>query len=443
MKSSNQSRASAELYSELFPAPVLAATPLKHLNNCYDVLLGKETDLYVELVASARQESSIELSSDGGLIMLDLAQSMTLKTLLRMVADGVKYHVMANTIKGCVALFISQKSVSYARAIHEQAIGFDRSDLLHGRFARWRFGRFLRREYHDIFVHPEFERLVDTYLLSHEIGHFKLSQGLLTDELPERIADIYEYALKVVCYERDPEPIFRAKATYNGTIPMDEAGLEKIRRDLETRRSHYEANRGQVLEEVACDVVAYRRFLEIVLSEIRVENETPYQRVFQHFYIMLCMIDLHKAMNERVELSFGSSVENPERPGHIADINFRKNALVYAAAAMVVDDFHKENGRTDGEPPRILGDFQVMISTVKVSFDGYYHMPVTRAIIRVLKMVESATADWKKDRRREAYVRGSRLSFFDPGVLGDSSLFERTLGKAAAKEALKHLYSPD
>ncbi|HYI49764.1 MAG TPA: hypothetical protein VEX35_15005 [Allosphingosinicella sp.] len=334
-----------------------------------------------ELITSKRQSAYLIDRGDQAVILYDLSQSMALKRLLDFVEADRPYDEIAKLYAACAGLSVADESPALCAALLSMPVPQE-GEYLHN------LG--------DLLAHYQafkatlpglmFEwksSLVDGYLLAHEMAHFlwKHPDELMT-RLKSGAESAFEYALGQVCYENQPN--FADIAQHWGELPKGPEELEKLRRDLVNRRRSHEAKRNHLIEEIACDAYALLMVSVIHMSVWQPKTDDyeavleGYLRFAQTFFLIVALSDLHQAMIRRAKHSVASGIET-EKPADIADMHFRKMALIYSMTGNAMTCLPERLRQVEAFPT-VLQGVQSVIVGLKDSFGALIAIPVTRLI---------------------------------------------------------------
>jgi hypothetical protein len=294
----------------------------------------KPDQLRVELIASKRQSARLLSRKDEAAILFDLSQSIVLKRLFHEVYTDQPYDEAARILCAAAGLAVADESPALCSALLSITVP-EQSEYLHGHADLLEHYLALK-EFLPNLLGTWQSSLIDGYLFAHEVSHH-LFQGpsKLMGRLQSGARSAFEFALNQVCYERHPE--FEAIAQHGGALPKDPEALERLRCDLATRREHYEANRNHLVEEITCDAYALTMLMASHVQAWRPDTDDQnailngFMRLAQTFFLIVALSDLHQAMIQRAKLSLATGIES-EKPGDIADMHFRKMALMYVIA---------------------------------------------------------------------------------------------------------------
>jgi len=204
----------------------------------------------------------------------------------------------------------------------------------------------------------------------------------------------FEFALNEICYEKRPD--FELIAQHHGAIHIEPAELQGTCADLANRRVHYEGSREHLIEEITCDADA---LTVLMSSHPRAwwsmegnsnEKLSDFSRFAQIFFLTACLPDLHQAMIKRAHLSVSTGIQS-EKPGPIADMHFRKIALLYTIAERAMTCV-PDTDRNDQTFTEILYHVKQVMGLQKQAMDALVVIPTTRVIKRELIAFERITS---------------------------------------------------
>ncbi|PCK77671.1 hypothetical protein [Rhizobium sophoriradicis] len=430
--STGWSQRTAARYSDLCAPEQIRKEPREALLSLLSrTLAGPKPDqLRAELIATKQQSASVITKRDEGVILFDVAQSMVLKRLFHLVASDQPYDAAAKVLSAAAGLAVADQHPALCSALLSLSVP-EQAEYVHDEAA-------LRQHYSvlkpvlEVLLTDWQSSIIDGFIFAHEISHFKLHEP---DKLMLRVQagarSAYEFALNEVCYERRPD--FETIARHYGAIHIEPAELERIRADLANRRVHYDESREHLIEEITCDAYA---LTVLMSSHTRVwwpmegdsnEKLSGFSRFAQTFFLVACLSDLHQAMIKRAHLSTATGIES-EKPGHIADMHFRKIALFYTIAecAMTCVPDTDRNDRTFTE---MLYQVKQVIGLQKQALDALVVIPITRVIKAGLIAFEQDAAQQQPVEAGECWQ--GRLA-----VLFGESLPKATFQNAALRTML-------
>lgn len=381
--STGWSQRTAARYSDLCAPEQIRKEPREALLSLLSrILAGPKPDqLRAEFIATKQQSASVITKGDEGVILFDVAQSMVLKRLFHLVASDQPYDAAAKVLGAAAGLSVADQHPALCSALLSLSVP-EQAEYVHDEVALRQHYGVLKLMLETLLTDSQ-SSIIDGFIFAHEISHFMLHEP---DKLMMRVQagarSAFEFALNEVCYEKRPD--FEIIAQHYGAIHIEPAELERIRDDLANRRMHYEESREHLIEEITCDAYA----LTVLMSgHARVwqpmggdsnENLSGFSRFAQTFFLVACLSDLHQAMIKRAHLSATAGIDS-EKPGNIADMHFRKIALLYTIAecAMTCVPATDRNDQTFTE---MLYQVKQVIGLQKQALDALVVIPITRVI---------------------------------------------------------------
>jgi hypothetical protein len=350
----------------------------------------KPDGLALELIASKRQSACLVEGASEAVILFDLAQSMVLKELFRLVRIDRPYDDIAYLVAGCAGLSVADESPKLCAALlsmpersEEPQYIYDMSTML---------------EYYAQFrgILPQLlfqwqAPLIDGYILAHEVSHFLLNRpDFIMARMKHEARNAFNFALQQVCYEREPN--FDEIAQRGGLLRIDPAQLERLRLDLSNRREYYEAHANEIIEEIACDAHGLLTTASTLHSVWAGGATHPddiiaaYLQFARTYFLLFALGDFHQAMIQRAKLSVRAGVLT-EKPGDIATMHLRKIALIHGMADQV-GTFLPEAMRTQAHFERFLQAFAEAIGAFKQMIDALIVSPATLVVRDVILRCE-------------------------------------------------------
>lgn len=339
-------------------------------------------DFSLEFVKTARQSSFISHRGQETAIFFDICQSLILKTMLSQVLSGESYVKMTYLLRECAALYVSPYENNFALLIQrarfsmEPEVFFKESSGMSGTLS----------SYGEALKDRATFRIIDLMILAHEVFHLlEARKGRIHKEIPVVAEACYDFALTQCCYEREPN--FEQIATYNGRVELSNQQLASIKGDLINRRSHYGEQKEKILEEVRCDLFSFSAVIEFFTANSRLDFNKQWLRVLccQLYFIVFCLVDIHFAVTRRAFLSFKFNVFH-QRPGSVADIHFRKMAVIYGMYVYLnaVDTTRKWGS----DRIKHFNHFLKSISTLNDAYTDVYHAPTIRKVMECFGFAE-------------------------------------------------------
>lgn len=338
-------------------------------------------DLRAEFILSHRQSATILEGTSEAVILFDLTQSMVLKRLFRLVSTDQPYDEAARVLAAAAGLAVANDSPGLCSELLDITVP-ERGEYLHEEKVLFEHYRVLRRVLQNLLTEWE-SSLIDGFIFAHEVSHFAFSrEDPLMTRLRFGARSAFEYALDQVCYERRPD--FEEIAQHGGDLPKEEESLALLRRDLVNRRAHYEATREHLIEEITCDGYALTMLADSHIRAWRPETRNVnailegFSRFAQTFFMIATLSDLHQAMMNRAKLSAAAGIDS-EKPGNIADMHFRKMALMYLIAELTMTCIPRSewSSKLFGE---MLAQVTQALGAQKRAVDAVVVIPITRVI---------------------------------------------------------------
>ncbi|NHE55786.1 hypothetical protein [Cyclobacterium plantarum] len=368
-----------EFYSELFDTKTVNKGYFHHIYGFAKSVLGEKI-IPIELVATFRQSSFIYHRKNQSAIFFDLGQSFLLKSIFKTIASGAGFSALVEIFKQSACLYIVTQDYNFASLLSKHPLvpfqkyySCKEDDLAF-------YGNIMSR-YKEVLQSTEFYKIVDNFIIGHEIFHY-LSHRKHSVEWFKRSSDEYfEDALNQCCYEQRGD--FAEIASYYGRIKLSKESLEKIRSDLASRRIDYIARKEDLTKEIECDLFAFTYMTRFICKD----QEKSIDSVLffcKLFYILFCIFDLHFAINRRFLLSIRSSI-SCTKPPDIADINFRKVALVEIIWNHIYNNVLLRNGVNNKEINSLYVKFREDIFNFKAAIDNLYLIPITNAFYDMLE----------------------------------------------------------
>lgn len=382
------------------------------------ILGGRPSELNIAPVCTTKQTCFMIQGQKESALCFDVTQSLLLKNLFAIVLEGRDYFPFAECLVEGIAVSGCVRDFPYAKIVQMLSVGTG-DHYVHGPERRQRFQEDLL-SFRGHIDYPVLH-LVDVYLIAHELAHFELDRSNVEPGLHEMADMAFEFALREVCYEDQPN--FERIANYNSTPVLTKEALAVIKRDLRNRRSHYLADRDRLTLEIACDSFALSSFVWIARAISKRSSSTDHCAFVTWFYLIMCISDLHQAMLRRGSLSETLGVLS-EKPADVADVHFRKVAILATAARLMHELFPGAEGRTSFAVDVAVQDLASVIEPVRNAFEGLYTMPVTVAIRDTLLEAEKTRMKFGPEVLERATRPDDLATVFD---------FERLFGKKFAE----------
>ncbi len=427
--STGWSQRTAARYSDLCAPEQIRPEPRNALLSLLSrTLAGPKPDrLRAELIATKQQSASVVTKRDEGVILFDVTQSMVLKRLFQLVASDQPYDAAAKVLGAAAGLAVADQHPALCSALLSLRVP-EQSEYVHDEAALRQHYEVLKLVLETLLTDWQ-SSIIDGFIFAHEISHFMFHEP---DKLMLRVQagarSAFEFALNEVCYERRPD--FETIAQHYGAIHIEPAELQRIWVDLANRRMHYEENREHLIEEITCDAYALTLLMSSHARAWRPleggsnEKLSGFSRFAQTFFLVACLSDLHQAMIKRALLSATTGIES-EKPGHIADMHFRKTALFYTIAERAMTCVPAAD-RNDQTFPEMLYQVKQVIGLQKQALDALVVIPITRVI-------KAALVAFEQDRAQQQPVE---LGECWQGRLGE--LFGESLPAATFHSAAFH-----
>jgi hypothetical protein len=148
-----------------------------------------------------------------------------------------------------------------------------------------------------------------------------------------------------------------------------------------------------------------------------------YMRLAQTFFLIVALSDLHQAMIHRAKLSVATGITS-EKPGYIADMHFRKMALLFSIAdqAMV---WNPRSRWSDQMFADLLVHVINVIGAQKQALDALVVIPVTRVIRGQILAFEQGSVVTQRTEKGKPWL--GRLGVLFGDELAAATFKEETL----------------
>lgn len=372
-----------EQHSEVFGNNSYNENYFNHIHQfANEIAKGKFSS--IEYISTCNQSSFVTTCENESVIFFDVAQSLLIKNAFNKIGESDDFRLLADTLKRAGCLFSLHRDYNFSSlAFRHPIIEYENYYLVdEEKLNEYRYDL---SAFKNILADPEFPHLIDYFIIGHELFHLLKRNGHLTNVDHSYSAGLFDFALTQCCYEDQPN--FKEIATYYGELSLDNDALESIRRDLQTRRKHYLANQSFLEEEIQCDFFSFQCLLNSYFDRDlkSIDNHINFAATF---FFIFSVFDLHFAMNRRFLHSESTGIDEL-KPGGIADMNFRKVALLEGMIIYVLKrcDFYEQKG--EGLFFEAIYKYRQVLFEFKKAIDGLYLMPVTRAIRAILENTET------------------------------------------------------
>ena len=410
--------------------------PSQHINKqafqeaasfCEDLLSGEGSDISadsgfsVELTTTWRQSTTVVTAYGGerSALCLDVAELLALRTLMNQVLGGAAYVETVRLLRDCTALAVhGQISASLGAEIHAIPVeAADSHQVLHK--ADLEAMKLTLGELAGSLGSGRIGEVIDRFIIAHEVYHY-LYQATprLVSFFSEQSRSLFPKAKRIVC-PRLPTFLLRRFLSYDGAISVPSNEVKQARERHRRWRSHFEADRPRIEEEIAADSYAFASLAYGFPGGAAgpLDELLPHLAVIAH--VVTSVWDLHRAMIWRALLIHERSARGP-KPEHFAETNLRKVALVKFVPSYARRVY---SSLLDEQDHRALSDrLAARISAAKLPLDTVLTMPVTRAILEIL---DRAEPDRTRAERDDIGI--SVPEWFDPRSVFDPREVDRVL----------------
>jgi len=346
--------------------------------------LAKDKYSSIQFISSFDQSSFASTYEGERVIFFDVVQSQLLKNAFKQIVAHDDFLALADTLKKAGCLYILDRDYHFSSVtFRHPVIAFTNYYLIDE--TKVEQYKPLLGPLKTIALLPEFSELLDNFIIGHEMAHLLINNGYFPASNKIFYMKMFERTLEKCCYENEPN--FEKIARYYGELDNVEMNLEDLKNDLIIRRKHYLANQTYLAEEMECDLFSFQYLLDYYFKKDPKEIDRHLDFACT-FFMIFSVFDLHYAMIRRFDLSERRGID-ALKPGGIADMHFRKVALLDGMIAYILKRNSVLEVSGEREFIRIYDDFRQAMFQFKKAIDGLYLMPVTKAIHAILKNVET------------------------------------------------------
>lgn len=389
------SRQKAETLSNLFALKNINKDYFTHICKFSDIVLG-EKNIPIELIASYRQSSFVLHRKTESVIFFDVSQSFLLKNIFRTISNGSGYSSITEIFKQSSCLSIIEENYHFASFVYRHPLlPFTQYYLVQEKDLA-KYGNYMTG-FSEHLKTSFFEKLVDYFIVGHEIFHYLKHQKHINRGISETSSKIFDLALQQCCYENQEN--FEEIATYYGKVSLSREGLDKIRQDLKNNRTYFIAEKKRLLDEIECDWFSFELIADFVLKENRnIKSAIEFSKLF---FLIFSFFELQTTIAQRFRRTFNSEGFKTEG---VAESNFRKVALIMVMKQYILDK-HLPKNSTEKEIDSLYQKLHYEMFDLKLAVDNLYLMPTIKATIDILDNSAKLEKDLPKGNVFEFHVK--------------------------------------